>query len=310
MEWREEMLGVFDQARRDARERGWLAYGRFGCREIAGLLRLEAGGRWRWALGGALVGLSAAGLFAPPEMYTSEAKIRTLRSSIPERFVPAYPSLTARDLQTSVFPVILSRRTIINLIQLYDLFKSERAYMPMEDCVELFQRRVEVGQLDAQTIRVAFSYGDPRMAQRVARDLMTRLIDETIRERYSMSMTTVNFLTSQADRAATAWEALSARARAAGPNSERLLLDRDLARSHYETLRRQVIEAEMIAGMEERKQGPSVEVFDLPSLPERPEISHAAVLAAGAFGGFTLGLLLGWLRRLRSNANLQPAALH
>jgi len=66
----------------------------------------------------------------------------------------------------------------------------------------------------------------------------------------------------------------------------------------------------MIAGMEERKQGPSVEVFDLPSLPERPEISHAAVLAAGAFGGFTLGLLLGWLRRLRSNANLQPAALH
>ena len=115
MEWREEMLGVFDQARQDARERGWLAYVRFGCREIAGLLRLEAGGRWRWALGGALIGLSAAGLFAPPEMYTSEAKIRTLRSSIPsagmekpsgkiptslrvsaERLKPSFASFTRR----------------------------------------------------------------------------------------------------------------------------------------------------------------------------------------------------------------------
>ena len=323
-EWRAEMLGVFDQAAADARALRRAAYLRFGLREMAGLLRVERGGWLRWALGGALAGLLAgwAVTAAAPEMYTAHAKIAFVPGAIPERYVPSRPGLASETFPRTLQEV-LSRRSLINLIQTYDLYRPERARMPLEDVLELMQKQVEILPFPARlagaeptpgrgAVRVSFSYRDPVIAQKVTRDLMTRLIDDTIKERTALSMMTVGFLRAQADRAATAWEELNGKARnAAGPGAERLQLDRDLARKRYQTLREQVIEAEMISDMDEHKEGPTVEVLDLPSLPERPELSHMTILGAAAGVGLLLGLLAVWLRKLRRGAPaLAAASLH
>lgn len=308
-EWRDEMLEVFDQARQDARARGWIAYTAFGAREIKGLLSLERGGIWRWALGGALAGLLAGWVFTltAPEMYTSKALVRILPSSVPERYVPTAIALTFDSLSGAVLQDVYSRRALVNTIDSRGLYFSERKLMPMEDVVELMRKRIEIKPTNPQTIQITFSDSDPVKAQRVTRDILTHLIDGTIRERSALSMMTVTFLAGQADRAAAEWENLTAKVRS-GPQTDRLMLDRQLASRRYETLRQQVSEAEMIAGLEEHKQGPTLELLDLPSLPERPSVSHATILMSTGLGGLLLGTLAGWLRRL-SRANASSPAM-
>ncbi len=313
-EWRGEMLAVFDQARLDARAQGWLAYAGFGAREVAGLLHAgrEPGGRWRWPLSGTLAGLLAgwAVTLAMPEMYTSRALFRALPSSIPERFASGTTPITFETVRHTIFPSIFSRNTATNIIRTYDLYRPERSRMPMEDVVEIMFRSIDIRQSDTSAIRVAFSYPDALLAQKVTRDLMTRLIDESTRERQVQSMMTVSFLRDRANHAATEWDELNAQVRkAAGPGVERLQLDSDIARRRYETLRQQVIEAEMIASLEERRQGPTLEVLDLPSLPESPAVSHWTILAGGGLGGLVIGIVAGWLRRLRLATASTPALI-
>lgn len=264
-----------------------------------------------WACAGLAAGLLLAWVVtrATPEIYTSRALIRTTPGSIPQRFVPATPSLTADELLRASLPALLSRNTLSGLIQTYNLYP-ERSDLPTEDVVELVRNDVEIHATNAQAIAIAFSYHDRFVAQKVTRDFLTRLIDETGRERTALSQATVSFLERQAERAAETWIALDARLRQEG-RSERLVLDRDLARRHYETLRQQGMEAQMIVDLDERRQGPAVEVLDLPSLPERPELSHARILAAGALLGLLLGWMSGWLRNLRwRQPPMEPATLH
>jgi hypothetical protein len=307
-EWRGEMTAVFEQAQADAWSRGWLAYAGFAMREIGGMLRAGTGstGRWRWAAGGLAAGLLVGWVvtLANPEIYTSRALIRAVRSQIPERFVPATAPLDEASVMEAMGPAIFTRHALTSIIQTYDLYRAERTRMPMEDVITLMAGQIEFQgnhlSRGIRSISIAFSYPDPILAQRVARDIMTRLIDEALRDRSAQSTMTANFLRSEAEKAATAWEEVNAQARnASGAGAERLQLDREMAARRYQTLRERVAEAEMLVSLEERRQGPTLEVLDLPSLPERPRVSHWMILAAGAAGGLFLGLLARWVWRIR-----------
>lgn len=302
-----EMLAVFDDAAADARARGLWSYGRFVTRELAGLLPGAGGAltmtgwQWRWPVAGAAaglaVGLAMAWVF--PETYRSTAVVRVDAGMIPERFAPAMPILDRDNLLAQTEQLIKSRQSLAHIIETFDLYKSERSRLPMEDVVDLMRQRLEMTSVKSSTIRIAFIDHDRFLAQKVARHLMTRLIDDVLRERGANSKMTVEFLRSQAERAAQAWQTQSAVVRAAkegDPNLERLHLDRDLARRHYETIRAHWAEAQMMDDMEQRRQGPTMEVLDLPSLPERADWPHWILIAASTLVGLLLGLLTGWLR--------------
>ncbi|MCC6540535.1 MAG: hypothetical protein IT162_23505 [Bryobacterales bacterium] len=303
-----EMLAVFDDAAADARARGIWSYVRFVTRELAGLLPGASGAltmtgwQWRWPLSGAAAGL-AVGLalaWAFPETYRSTTVVRVTPSAIPERFVPAMPMLDRDTLLAQSGELIQSRQTLLHIIQTFDLYKSERLLMPIEDVTDLMRQRIELTSVKSSTIRIAFTYYDRHQAQKVARHLLTRLIDDVLRERGATSQMTVEFLRSQAERAAQAWQTQSAAVRVArqdDPNLERLHLDRDLARRRYESLRTLLAEAQTLDDLEQRRQGPTMEVLDLPSLPERAEWPHRMLLAASTLSGLVLGLLAEWVRR-------------
>ena len=304
-EWRGEMLGVFEQARVDARAHGWFSYVAFGMRELAGMVSLDrtAVARvWPWAIGGAIVGLLAGGvtLFFIPEVYTSKAKILMLQGSIHERFTPGAPALSVESFH-SAQQVALSRNSVENLIRTYDLFGPELRRMPLEDVIELTQRATEIKPTNEdKVLRVSFSYRDPLVAQRVVRALQASLIDQTSQQRLLQSKLTVEFLNRQAEHAAAKWEELSAAAaRSAGQTSERARLDVDLAKQRYVTLRQQLAEAELVAALEEGKQAATVEVLDLPTLPEHPDLGRGTILGVSALIGLVIGWVAGLIRRLR-----------
>lgn len=306
-----EMLAVFDAASAASRRQGLWSYWRFCLRELGGLLSPANGaGRgagWRWPAAGAamglLVGLAMTQVY--PEIYTSRAMVRAVPSDIPARMAPDVQPVTIDTLRLEMEPVILSRNTLTVLIQSYDLYRAERARLPMEDVIELMQRQVELRPRAHETLAISFANEDRFKAQRVARDLMTRLIDESLRARGTRTALVVEFLRSQAERAAQSWESQMATVKAANPASasyERLLLDRDLARRRYETLRNNLADAEMRADMDLRHQGPTLEVLDLPSLPEQPSLPHWMLVVASMLVGLIAGILFGWLRALRWRA--------
>ncbi len=169
----------------------------------------------------------------------------------------------------------------------------------MEDVIDLMRQRIELSSAKTSTIRIAFTDGDPYLAQKVARDMMTRVIEDTLRERGAITQMTVQFLRSQTERAAQAWQTQIAAVRAAregDPNLERLHLDRDLARQRYESVRTHLAEAQTVEDVEQRRQGPTMEVLDLPSLPERAQSPHRMLITASTLIGLLLGLLTGWVR--------------
>lgn len=310
-----EMMTVFDDAAADARSRGRFAYWRFALREVGGLLSPGVGATaarrgWRWPVAGAVVGL-AAGLLvtqAVPEQYRSAAVIRSIPSAIPERFVAAGPPMSGENFHWA-WNSVLSRHTLISIIQSHDLYRWERRRLPMEDVIERMQRAFEFNlRNEGRTLRMAFTYAEPAKAQRVMRDVLTRMVDETLRGQEAEASMTVEFLRRQSERAAEAWQAQTAESAKAG-QAPRAVLDSDLARRHYEDLRTKLIEAQMLAELHQRRQGPTIEVLDLPSLPERAEWPHWMTIASAGAAGLFLGTLIGWLRTIGRDSRPRKADL-
>ena len=279
--------------------------------ESGGVSRAKrSNGVWRWAAGGLAAGL-LVGLVATltyPETYTSRGSIRTVPSDIPERFMPAALALDAGGLRREMAELFFKRQTFRTVILAHDLYRSERARMPMEDVLDLMARHIHFE--DTQPMTISFSYPDPILAQRVTRDFLTRLVGDSLRERGAQAKLIAGFLRAESEKAATAWEELIAKAaNVSGAAAERLALDREIAARQYRTLRERLAEAEMLVSLDERKQGPLIEIDNLPSLPERPDFSKWIFLVAGAAGGLLLGLLAGLAWRFRLEGVTPPQDL-
>ena len=164
-----------------------------------------------WLLGPTLAALTLAVVvaFFWPNTYISMASIRVVPPAVPEKLVPTNVSVQMAERVAAMQQTILSRNTLTNIIQTYDLYRRERSRLPMEDIIEKMQRNISVTGLTqlgstsntrAAAFRIGFAYENRYVAQKVTRDLMTRFIDENIRERFSQSQQTTQFLRDQYDQ--------------------------------------------------------------------------------------------------------------
>ena len=168
-----------------------------------------------WLLGPSLAALTIAVVvaFFWPNTYVSVASIRVVPPAVPEKLVPTNVSVQMAERVAAMQQTILSRNTLTNIIQTYDLYRRERSRLPMEDIIEKMQRNITVSGLTqlggggtgpsaarAAAFRIGFAYDNRYVAQKVTRDLMTRFIDENIRERFSQSQQTTQFLRDQFDQ--------------------------------------------------------------------------------------------------------------
>jgi len=161
-----------------------------------------------WILGPLLAGITIAVVvaFFWPNTYISAAAIRIVPPTIPEKYVPTNVNVQMADRVIAMQHTILSRNTLTNIIQTYDLYRRERNRLPMEDIIERMRKDISTGsvqvrgardQRNAMAFQIAFAYENRYMAQKVTRDLMTRFIDENSRERSSQSQQTTQFLRDQ-----------------------------------------------------------------------------------------------------------------
>jgi polysaccharide chain length determinant protein (PEP-CTERM system associated) len=164
-----------------------------------------------WILGPAFAGLVISFIvaFLWPDTYVSKATIKVAPPMIPERYVPNNVTQEMNQRINAMLQNVESRATLTNIIQTHQLYQRERKRLPMEDVIELMKSRIRVGRVGNldQTGRqqligftVEFAYENRLAAQKVCQELVTRFIDENIRVRSEMVISTNEYLKDELDK--------------------------------------------------------------------------------------------------------------
>ena len=107
----------------------------------------------------------------------------------------------------------MSRTVLTTIINNFNLYQRERSSVPIEDVIEEMKKKISilpvstVGAAGGQTghtvpaFVVQFAYENRYLAQRVVQDLVSRFIDENIRNRSDASFQTTQFMKDQMDQA-------------------------------------------------------------------------------------------------------------
>jgi len=162
-----------------------------------------------WIVGPAFAALviGVVGAFLWPDTYVSTAVIRVVPSQVPEKFVPSNVNVEMSQHINSMANAILSRTMLTNIIQSQGLYQRELRRRPMEDVIEIMRRDIRISNvLDIQSrsgrgplsaFSISFEYDDRYRVQKVARDLVSRFMNENLRTRSNQSRETTQFLKDQ-----------------------------------------------------------------------------------------------------------------
>ncbi len=157
-----------------------------------------------WIVGPLLAGLvcSVVGAYLYPDTFVSQAVVKIVPAQIPERFVPSNVNFELTQRIVSMQQNILSRVNLTNIISNFGLYPKEIKRVPLEDLIEEMRlKRVKIGPVfNAQTsskggaFTVSFEYQDRFVAQKVCSDLVSRFMDQNIRENTQQTGATTDFL--------------------------------------------------------------------------------------------------------------------
>lgn len=145
--------------------------------------------------------------FLWPDTYISESTVQVVPPQVPERYIPSNVNSEMTQRINTMAAVIESRSNLINLINTYNLYRSELQRKPMEDVVEAMRKDIRIspvatlqtqgGKSSISAFKVAFEYSNRQAAQRVTTELTRGFIDENIRTLANQSAATTDFLKDQ-----------------------------------------------------------------------------------------------------------------
>jgi len=171
------------------------------------LLRRHKG----WIFGPFLFTLvaSVVGVYLYPDVYVSQEVIKIVPQQVPQNMVQSAINQQMSDRINSMAQTILSRTTLTNIINTFNLYQRERTRMPIEDVVEEMKKNILIQPVASSTgaadrvpaFAITFSYENRLLAQRVVQDLGSRFIDENIRNRSNATFQTTQFIKDQLDDA-------------------------------------------------------------------------------------------------------------
>src|SRR5450432_4873524 len=161
----------------------------------------------------AVAGLALAALW--PATYVSEGKILVQSQQIPTELVRATVTSAAQECIQVIEQRTMSRENLLAIIDKFQLFPEKRTLMSASQLVELMRKNAKIEPLaqplafsqvrsrgDNPTIvfTVGFEYSDPQTASRVANELVTRILNEDLRDRTSRATDTTKFLGREVQR--------------------------------------------------------------------------------------------------------------
>src|SRR5579885_1915335 len=144
---------------------------------------------------------SVVGAYLWPDSYVSQAVIMIKPQQIPESMVQRSVNQQIFDRLNAMEQEVRSRSVLTTIINTYDLYKRERARMPIEDVIDQMHKSIEIipvvnGQ-NSRTIpafAVQFTYSDRYLAQRVVSDLVSRFTEVSQRNRTNATFMTTQFM--------------------------------------------------------------------------------------------------------------------
>lgn len=175
-----------------------------------------------WILGPAFLGLvlGVVTAFLWEDSYIARGKIRITPPQVPARLVPGNvgEELTARI--NAIAQEIITRSSLQNLIQTYNLYPDDRKRLPMEDVIDRMRRAIGIDNIESYSrsgapryhvFTVSFIYSDRRLAQKICSELIDRFTKQSIESRLNSSRQTTLFLSDQYEAAKRELDDIDAR---------------------------------------------------------------------------------------------------
>jgi polysaccharide chain length determinant protein (PEP-CTERM system associated) len=152
---------------------------------------------------------SVVGVYLYPDSYSSQAVIKIVPQQVPQNMVQSAINQQMSDRINSMAQTIMSRTVLTTIINSFGLYQRERTRMPIEDVIELMKKNISISPVASSTgtadripaFAVSFSYENRLLAQRVVQDLVSRFIDENIRNRSNATFQTTQFIKDQLEDA-------------------------------------------------------------------------------------------------------------
>jgi len=141
-----------------------------------------------------------------PAVYMSEGKILVESQQIPTDLVRPTVTSAAQERIQVIEQRTMTRDNLIAIADKFDLFPEKRRFMSVSEVVELMKKSAKIAPVDTQldfkqtsrnptiVFSVGFEYFNPQAAARVANELMTRILNEDLRDRNSRATDTTKFL--------------------------------------------------------------------------------------------------------------------
>jgi uncharacterized protein involved in exopolysaccharide biosynthesis len=177
--------------------------------------------RWPFLLVPFVVIASAGAVVALvwPSTYLSEGKVLVQSQQIPTDLVRPTVTSAAQERIQVIQQRTMTRDNLIAIADKFQLFPEKRALMSATELVELMKKSTKIAPinpvldfkqrtraaLENPTIvfSVGFEYHDPAVATRVANELMTRILNEDLRDRTTRATDTTRFLSREVQRLQT-----------------------------------------------------------------------------------------------------------
>jgi uncharacterized protein involved in exopolysaccharide biosynthesis len=169
---------------------------------------------------------AAAALLWPPT-YLSEGRILVQSQQIPSELVRPTVTSAAQERIQVIQQRTMTRDNLIAIADKFKLFPDKRALMSPTELVAEVKKQTKIAPVDLQldfkqrtraamenptiVFSVGFEYGNAAVAAQVANELMTRILNEDLRDRTSRATDTTKFLAREVQRLQTENTALDAR---------------------------------------------------------------------------------------------------
>jgi uncharacterized protein involved in exopolysaccharide biosynthesis len=174
-----------------------------------------------------ITSVGVAGAFLWPPTYLSEGKILVQSQQIPTELVRPTVTSAAQERIQVIQQRTMTRDNLVAIVDKFQLFPDKRTLMSVTELVELMKKNTKIAPVDLQldfkqrsraalenptiVFSVGFEYGDAGTATRVANELMTRILNEDLRDRTSRATDTTKFLAREVQKLQADNAALDAR---------------------------------------------------------------------------------------------------
>ncbi len=141
--------------------------------------------------------------------YQSTATIQIEQPKISSHATTSDVSASSDDMElankriNAIEQKVLSISSLIEVIRKFDLYASERKNTPIAKVAEKMRSRISLGLINSSlanssaAFMLSYRYNDPIITQQVTNELVTRFLDEDLKEQSSASEETSSFLAVQ-----------------------------------------------------------------------------------------------------------------